>query len=317
MLTSASDQGSGRAPGAGVPYQDPALDPDHEAVDLALESDLAQLAWALGRVGWLLVLVGLVVAGLNLLPLQPWEGSWWRALAGVLLQAAPLPLLGSSLVHLGAFLDPADRLLLRRLRRVRRGAALLAVLFLLLVPLQLWTGWSVDRLSSGARDRAEQKLSRRFLALQSAVATSSTIPELRERLVLLQGPSLAPEADALPFPLVKRRLLLALERSQPFVQEKVAAEFGARSVASQSLEVLRIVLPALLYAIAFATLSPLAPFSIAATWWPAGFPGGLRSRARRRRVEEVDAYLSDAVDGDADAFSSEIFPVGRNGGSSP
>jgi len=169
MLTSASDQGSGRAPGAGVPYQDPALDPDHEAVDLALESDLAQLAWALGRVGWLLVLVGLVVAGLNLLPLQPWEGSWWRALAGVLLQAAPLPLLGSSLVHLGAFLDPADRLLLRRLRRVRRGAALLAVLFLLLVPLQLWTGWSVDRLSSGARDRAEQKLSRRFLALQSAV----------------------------------------------------------------------------------------------------------------------------------------------------
>jgi hypothetical protein len=69
-------------------------------------------------------------------------------------------------------------------------------------------------------------------------------------------------------------------------------------VAGQSLEVLRIVLPSLLYAIAFATLSPLAPFSIAATWCPAGFPAGLRSRARRRREEEVDAYLSEATDGD-------------------
>jgi hypothetical protein len=277
---------------------DPVLDPDHEPVDPALAADLAELAWALGRVGWLLALVGLVAAGLNLLPLQPWQDTWWRGLAGVLLQAAPLLLLGSSLLHLAAFLDPADRQLQRRLRRVRRGAALLAVLFLLLVPLQLWTGWSVDRLSPGARDRSEQQLSRRFRALRSAVATSSTISELRERLLLLQGPALAPQADALPFPLVKQRLLLALERSQPFVKEKLAAEFGARSVAGQSLEVLRIVLPSLLYAIAFATLSPLAPFSIAATWCPAGFPAGLRSRARRRREEEVDAYLSEATDGD-------------------
>ena len=317
MRPSGSDPGSGRDPGSGMPNQAPFFDPDQGAVDPALEADLAELAWALGRVGWLLALVGLVVAGLALLPLQPWDRTWWRGLAGVLLPSAPLPLLGFSLVHLGAFLDPADRLLQRRLRRVRRGAALLAGLFLLLVPLQLWTGWSVDQLSSGGRERAEQQLGRRFQALRSAVATSTTIAELRERLALLQGPSLAAEVDTLALPVVKRRLLMALERSQPFVKERVAAEFGARTLANQTLEVVRIVLPALLYAIAFATLSPLAPLSIAVTWWPAGFPGGLRSRARLRRVEEVDAYLSDGVDGDSGLNNPGISPGGRDGGTSP
>lgn len=279
------------APAAWSPSADlaaPGLEPAEEE---ELQPALLQLPWALARVGWLLCLAAVALPLLALLPPALADPAWWRRAGAVLPAQAPVALLGLSLLHLAALLDPDNRLLQRRLRRLRRGAAAASLVLLLLVPLQLVLLLRGDAASPAARSRVDQQLDRRFAALRSAVLSSRSVPELRERLRLLQGPPLAPQADALPLPVVQRRLLLALERSRPFVQERLHEGLGERALALQGVEAVRAALPALLYGLALAAFSPLGPFRVPGSR-PAAASGARWSLPRQRPLEqEMEGYL--------------------------
>jgi hypothetical protein len=178
------------------------------------------------------------------------------------LAQGPLALLGLVLAHLAVLLDPEDRQLRRRLTRLRRAAAVGALVLVLLIPLQLWLMRAVPDAVAG-RPQLEQ----RFAALRQAVVEARSLPELRERLRLLQGPPLSPQADVLPLPVLRQRLLRALDRSQPFVRERLADNLGQQAQVRDGLEALRLVVPSLLYAIALASLSPLAPLTLPDRWF--------------------------------------------------
>ena len=267
---------------------EPGPEPEPEAIQALL-----QLPRALGRVAWLLCLAVLITALLALMPPALRDAGWWRRLGTTLPAQAPLALLALVLAHLAALLDPDDPLLRRRLRRLRRGAAVAAVLLLLLLPLQLALLLSGDPSGPAARQRIDQQLERRYASLRAAVTGAGSVPELRERLRLLQGPPLSPQADTIPLPLVQRRLLQALERSRPFVEERLNEGLGARGLARRSFEAVGAAVPALLYGLALASLSPLSapgarrPRS-AAPAGPARAAGLLRG--------ELEAYVRDSAD---------------------
>jgi hypothetical protein len=190
----------------------------------------------------------------------------WQRFSTLVLAQAPLALLGLVLAHLAVLLEPEDRRLRRRLTRLRRAAAVGAVVLVLLIPLQLWLLRAAPA-TAADRPQLEQRLERRFAALRQAVVDARSLPELRERLRLLQGPPLSPQAETLPLPVLRQRLLLALERSQPFVRERLADNLGQQAQVRDGLEALRLVVPSLLYAIALASLSPLAPLTLPDRWF--------------------------------------------------
>jgi hypothetical protein len=237
-------------------------EPGSEAAD---DPAVLLLPWALGRAGWLLCLVALAVPALALLAAGLPSAEGWQRFSTLVLAQAPLALLGLVLAHLAVLLEPEDRRLRRRLTRLRRAAAVGAVVLVLLIPLQLWLLRAAPA-TAADRPQLEQRLERRFAALRQAVVDARSLPELRERLRLLQGPPLSPQAETLPLPVLRQRLLLALERSQPFVRERLAENLGQRALVRDGLEALRLVVPSLLYAIALASLSPLAPLTLPERW---------------------------------------------------
>lgn len=269
-----------------------AIDPGPEPEEEELQPALLQLPWAFARAGGLLCLAAVALPLLALLPPALADPAWWRRASAVLPAHAPVALLGLSLVHLAALLDPDNRLLQRRLRRLRRGAATASLVLLLLVPLQLLLLLRADAVSPAARSRADQQVERRFAALRSAVVSSRSVPELRERLQLLQGPPLAPQADALPLAVVQRRLLLALERSRPFVQERLSQGLGERALAREGFEALSAALPALLYAFALGAFSPLGFFGRPEGPRTTNRPARRGLRHQRLLEQEVEGYLA-------------------------
>jgi hypothetical protein len=239
------------------------LEPGSEA---AADPAVLLLPWALGRAGWLLGLVALAVPGLALLAAGLPSAEGWQRFSTLVLAQAPLALLGLVLAHLAVLLDPDDRQLRRRLTRLRRAAAVGALVLLLLIPLHLWLLRATAPAALADRPQLEQRLEQRFTALRQAVTEARSLPELRERLRLLQGPPLSPQAELLPLPVLRQRLLLALERSQPFVRERLADNLDQRALVRDGLEALRLLVPSLLYAIALASLSPLAPLTLPERW---------------------------------------------------
>jgi hypothetical protein len=255
------------------------LEPGSEATN---DPAVLLLPWALGRAGWLLGLTALMVPALALLAAGLPSAEGWQRFSALVLAQGPLALLGLVLAHLAVLLDPEDRQLRRRLTRLRRAAAVGALVLVLLIPLQLWLMRAVPDAVAG-RPQLEQRLEQRFAALRQAVVEARSLPELRERLRLLQGPPLSPQADVLPLPVLRQRLLRALDRSQPFVRERLADNLGQQAQVRDGLEALRLVVPSLLYAIALASLSPLAPLTLPDRWFRGARGTALPIPSRRGR----------------------------------
>lgn len=163
--------------------------------------------------GWVLIVLFLTILSASLLPVRLLDAAWQLRVGGVLINAAPFPLIGLVLLHFAASLDPGDALLVNRRRLAARLATLVALGYLLLAPLlataNLQRQHSQALASSGGLRRASQQLQQ----MRQVTSSASSIPELEQRLATLQGPRLDAADRLLPLPVLRSRVQDLLDQA--------------------------------------------------------------------------------------------------------
>ncbi len=222
------------------------------------------LGHSLALMGWGLVAVfvaSLLPALLGASPLSP-DGM--LGLSQGLVDQGPLALLGLALIHLSAYLNPADRMVERRYRLAAQLALPAALGFLLLIPLRAVLLWpSIQGPASQASP--DQRSSRELAVIRTLVAQNIQTPERRRMLLdrvtgLRQSVGLPP-AEAIealiaePSDAVRSSLNQQLEeiesRNNLNNERSTAAAAGRPSGLSAFTALLRTLLTSLALAIGF------------------------------------------------------------------
>lgn len=161
----------------------------------------------------LLVLYGLVVLA-AILPPRLLDPTWQLRFTNALINNGFLALLGLAVLHLAAYLDPANPYLVRR-RDNFAALALAAVLgFLLLIPLQGYAVWRGISTANNQQNTQLREVTGRISAVREAITASSTSQDLQRRLQGLRVPPLSAADLAQPLPMLRKRMLETLERTE-------------------------------------------------------------------------------------------------------
>lgn len=236
----------------------------------------AVLARSLGAVSAVLVLIYLAQLPLLLLSLNLASPQGVLQLAGALSRNAALPLLAVTLLHLALGLVPENGSLQRRALRVRHACALVTLCFLLLLPLQSWALLRSGNVGASDLQRRQLLLKERFRRLREVARTADSLPELQDSLRQLEGPPLPFAMPGTPFPAIRQRLLLALERSEPYVQERLVRRWRQDHGVKAVFDALNAMLPTLIYALGFAVFAqpPWSGRTLLEAWHQRRQPGG-------------------------------------------
>jgi hypothetical protein len=166
---------------------------------------------------------------------------WQLSSIKIVIEAAPIPLIGLALLHLAAYLFPANIELQRRREALSRLAILAALGFLLIVPLQSHAVWESYRRSNAVAVQQQDTATQRADAVRQAIELATNAEDLQKRLLALQQPDLRISLDpkrfqaAIPLPTLKGQLLAQLNqaegqfkarfaRPEPVVIERVVRE---------------------------------------------------------------------------------------------
>ena len=224
------------------------------------------LGHSLALMGWGLVAVfvaSLLPALLGASPLSP-DGM--LGLSQGLVDQGPLALLGLALIHLSAYLNPADRMVERRYRLAAQLALPAALGFLLLIPLRTMLLWPSIQGPASQQARPDQRSSRELAVIRTLLAQNIQAPERRRMLLervtgLRQSVGLPPPAEAIealiaePSDAVRSSLNQQLEeiesRNNLNNERATAAAAGRPSGLSAFSALLRTLLTSLALAIGF------------------------------------------------------------------
>jgi hypothetical protein len=255
---------------------------------------------------------------LGVLPVRLLQAEWQIRFGQALVGQAPLALLGLGFAHLAAYLDPDQPQLQARLLALRRWSVVVAVAFLLLVPLQLQAFWSTMRLDFSGYDQQRQRLVERHRELGQAVRSVVSPQELELILERLQGPRLTPAARALPLARLQQELLRSVQGVHTAMERRIRTE-QLQLVAARLRSAAALILSAMALGLCFAACAQrrYSPLTLLQEWLvllmaTAGFLAG---HHRGRRFVEHD-YLEalcaqELADPSALALTSEqaIQPV--------
>lgn len=213
--------------------------------------DTRPLDWT----GFLLLALFSIWSLLAILPLQLHSPIWGHQLVVTLVNNAPLLLIGVALLRLaiawGAGGAPA--VLVWRLR-ICRLAALAAVVYFLLVPLDLVSTWRQVQglqLQAQRRQRAVDRVEQQAL---QAIDQAADGASLASRLRQLQGPQLTSTDLAQPLPDLKLQLRASLASNFAVLRNRAAGP-RAETLFAMGRESLRLVLSALVCALGLSALS--------------------------------------------------------------
>lgn len=203
------------------------------------------------------VLFGIAVFS-QLFPLRLLAPAWQLRFAGVLIERAPLALIGLALLQLGAHLDPANARLQARWQQVGRLGVVAVLGFLLLIPLQLVAASRLIHGMSTAQSSQQQRVGQNLTRLRQQIRSASSFPDLQQRIREIQAPDLVVEADALrqPFPQLQRSLLDSVDQSEKQLQRRMGVGTSGRSWAVLERSG-RGLVSALVLALCFAAATPL------------------------------------------------------------
>lgn len=161
----------------------------------------------------LLILYGLVVLA-SILPPRLLDPAWQLRFTNALVNNGFLALLGLALVHLAAYLDPANPHLQRR-RDNFAALALAAVLgFLLLIPLQGYAVWRGIGNANSQQSSQLRQVTGRISAVRKAINSATSSQDLQRRLRGLQVPPLAAADLEQPLPVLRKSMLETLEQAE-------------------------------------------------------------------------------------------------------
>ncbi|MFN6134470.1 MAG: HpsJ family protein [Synechococcaceae cyanobacterium] len=167
----------------------------------------------LSLAGLVLIVVFLTTVATVAFPVRLLNPAWQLRLGGMLINMAPMPLIGLGLLHLAVLLDPLDPLLMRRLRPAAHLGVLVALGYLLLAPLLGNAALAQLRDQVSVRDARLRQASFHLEQLRQAVSAASSVPDLEARMNALQGPKLDSADRLQPLPRLRTRAYALLDQA--------------------------------------------------------------------------------------------------------
>ena len=174
-----------------------------------------QLAKILSRLGLVFLALFAVLVAVDSLPLKLLEPDWMLNTAATLVNLVTIPLVGVVLIHLSAYFSASTHLDLQR--RVARLAALLSLLFFLILPMLGLAVVSNARNLEASNKRTLQAVFKKGSDLRQAVQSASSFSELKIQMQRLNGPQIGADAQSIPLPELKKQLLQILGRAEAAV----------------------------------------------------------------------------------------------------
>jgi hypothetical protein len=151
----------------------------------------------------------------GILPISLLNATWGLRFCSVLVENAALPLVGVAIVSVAAHLDKGSPSLRSFHGFISRWAMVVALGFLMLVPLQSVSAWRVYAANiQGPNGQGQSQVNRQFEDMRRAVNGASSADELQTRLRAAGGPSLSAASLATPLPVLKARLLMSMEQAK-------------------------------------------------------------------------------------------------------
>ena len=206
----------------------------------------------LGLIAGALLALFLVLVVADSLPVRLMDPAWQLRFSGALIRNGLMPVLAIVMVPLAAVIDPSSGALARYRDRLRHWTILVALGYVLLIPLQGYAVWKgVGQLRSsqaGQFDRATKQ----FTQLRQTIQSADSTADLQRRFQALGMPT-QPQADLnQPLPVLRKRLLDGLEGAENRLRNRLVGKPSADSVEGLILQGGRLALSALILAFAFA-----------------------------------------------------------------
>jgi hypothetical protein len=191
------------------PINSPKMDLKEELESLA-ESDSirrsknrSKSSLALGLLGWLIIGSTLNAVIFSSLPLKIATIEWQLNLVGSLLTSSFNFLIGFALIIIAQLFNAKEKILQKWQVLVSRLAAWFAIVLLLIVPLQFFSGFRAVRQQGLTVAKAISNLN----VIVNRVGAVNSEPELRAYLASLPNPPTLPSKFDAPFPVIKQRVI--------------------------------------------------------------------------------------------------------------
>ena len=201
----------------------------------------------------LFVIYGVRVV-VSAIPFRPLDTLWQLGLSSALIEAAAIPLVGLGLLHLAAYLNPDDPILVRRRNGLARWAILAVMGFLLLIPMQAFASWSTVAAAKTRLTTQQTTANRNFALVREAISAATSLEDLQTRLQSLQSPELGIRFQNLGLPLAEtqRQMLLRLNDIQEQVKTRINIPPPPEAIEDVARNSIRVMGTSLVYALAFA-----------------------------------------------------------------
>jgi hypothetical protein len=199
-----------------------------------------------------LVVMAMLSSVIAALPPRLLDPQWQLTLGGALTSNGPLALMGLVLLHLAVFLRPDSSRLSKRLTRWRQLAVLVALLYLLLIPLELSSSWSAINTARNLQTRSLRETKTRVQTFRLAIDQASSSADLQRRLAAVGGPNLPPAMLQQPLNQLRPILLRQLQSSASLTRTRTDTSLE-KPLTALVLEAIRVVGMAILLALGFAS----------------------------------------------------------------
>jgi hypothetical protein len=171
---------------------------------------IAALVWA----ALATFLLYLVDVGFELLPFQPQYPLWLLKVAMAFVNALSIPLAGVLFLHIAAALAPLAGLGQVYRAWASRVATVLALVFLLLLPILGFATWRGIANVQAIVNQQVVKINRNADQIRAAIRQASTPKELQQLMVVQQGPPINDEELKIPLARLKQAKLLLVDQVQ-------------------------------------------------------------------------------------------------------
>jgi hypothetical protein len=200
-----------------------------------------------------IALIGIFIVSMIsvILPIQLFKPEWQDKLIGSIRGGASFPLEGVLFMMLASLLSPDDPVISKNLRRVRKFSAAMSLIFLLMVPLQLYTGYKVI----GSRTTGEFESLAVLKNGAYAIDRSASEAEFRAALASIPGaPPLPATKLTEPIPLLKANVLQQINPQIKQLETQIGEQRRKRTQLFIGFGI-RDVFICLLYALAFSAMA--------------------------------------------------------------
>jgi len=197
---------------------------------------------------------GVAAVLLALFPLRLADRQWQLGVLANLVSNGSWVLIALVLLHLACTLQPRNQALSQRLLLWRRLAALAAVGYLLIVPLQVAITWLGVDASRNERERVISKSETQLKAYRDALLGAPNLTDLKERLGAIPGaPPLPEQASLLPYADVREGMLQQLEQAESRFRQRVQTLRPAPNTLELGRQTARGAIASLMLALGFAS----------------------------------------------------------------